>query len=355
MKAILLAAGLGTRLRPLTDVIPKCLVPINGRPLLEYWIKYLTKAGITSILVNVHYLAESVKRYIEESDFSIPIKIVYEETLLMTGGTLLKNRNFAGNAPVMLIHADNICFCDFKRFMAQHTSRPKGTEITMMTFFTDTPQTCGIVELNGRGIVQKFHEKVQNPPGNLANGAVYIVEPSVIDFIESLGKKEVDFSTEVLPHFMGRINTFQNKTYHKDIGNLGNLLEAQLEYPEEAFIPGCKDHWSAYINPKTAKRIFNSLAESLHFEILFIDTKNIKQAIRFFKHHSRNNDSLLIVFERFPCNLNEIMDTIQPYITDSFSLLLGFQYVPHCFSSREVFESSGIRSFALCSSYSEQD
>ena len=72
---------------------------------------------------------------------------------------------------------------------------------------------------------------MENPPGCLANGAVYILSPLVLDFLVSLGKEVIDFSTEVLPHFMGRINTFHNEIYHRDIGTLESLLVAQREYP----------------------------------------------------------------------------------------------------------------------------
>ncbi len=101
----------------------------------------------------------------------------------------------------------------------------------MMTFDTTAPETCGIVELDDDDVVRAFHEKVKNPPGNLANGAVYIVSPVVMEFLAGLGKEVIDFSTEVLPHFMGRINTFHNRTYHQDIGTVESLLIARKEYP----------------------------------------------------------------------------------------------------------------------------
>ncbi len=101
----------------------------------------------------------------------------------------------------------------------------------MMTFNTTEPEACGIVELDERGLVRAFHEKVKNPPGDLANAAVYILSPSVMDFLTGLGKEVIDFSTEVLPHFMGRINVFHNEIYHRDIGTVESLLIAQNEYP----------------------------------------------------------------------------------------------------------------------------
>jgi mannose-1-phosphate guanylyltransferase len=118
--------------------------------------------------------------------------------------------------------------------MSGHLQSVRGIEITMMTFETDVPQSCGIVELDARGAVIAFHEKQPNPPGNLANGAVYIISPAVIQFIAGLCKDQVDFSTEVLPHFMGRINTFHNSIYHRDIGTPESLRLAEREYPEAA-------------------------------------------------------------------------------------------------------------------------
>ncbi len=100
-----------------------------------------------------------------------------------------------------------------------------------MTFYTDAPETCDIVDLDERGAVRTFHEKVANPPGNLANAAVYILAPAVMDFIAGLGKEVIDFSMEVLPHFLGRINTFHNGIYHRDIGTIESLMIAQSEYP----------------------------------------------------------------------------------------------------------------------------
>ena len=101
----------------------------------------------------------------------------------------------------------------------------------MMTFASDAPEACGIVVEDDKGIVREFHEKVPNPPGNRANGAVYVFEPEIITFLESLGKQVIDLSTEVLPHYLGRICTFFNADYHRDIGSPESLRRAELEFP----------------------------------------------------------------------------------------------------------------------------
>ena len=230
MRALLLAAGLGTRLRPLTNTVPKCLVEINGRPLLDYWIELLSNAGVSEILINLHYLPELVKAYVRGCRYPVNITTVMEDQLLLTGGTLLQNRAFFAQQAVMMIHADNLSMFDMKAFMDRFYTRGSNIDITMMTFYTDTPHTCGIVELDAHGVVIAFHEKVQAPPGNLANGAVYILSPNVINFIIKLRQEVIDFSTEVLPHFLGRINTFHNTVYHRDIGSIESLALAQKEY-----------------------------------------------------------------------------------------------------------------------------
>ena len=230
MRALLLAAGLGTRLRPITDTVPKCMVEINGRPLLDYWIELLSNGGITEILINLHYLPEKVKAYAATCNYPVKITMVMEEQLLLTAGTVLKNRAYFKNSPFLLIHADNLSRFDLRSFMDRYHARASNIDITMMTFRADVPNACGIVELDETGTVIRFHEKVKSPPSNLANGAVYILSPVVLDFIANLGREIIDFSTEVLPHFMGRINTFHNNVYHRDIGNLESLRVAQSEY-----------------------------------------------------------------------------------------------------------------------------
>ena len=100
-----------------------------------------------------------------------------------------------------------------------------------MLFRSDAPENCGIVELSHDGVVKNFYEKSKLNHGKIANGAVYIVSSTILNFIESLKKEEVDFSTEVIPAFLGKINTFHNDIYHRDIGNPSSLELARSEFP----------------------------------------------------------------------------------------------------------------------------
>ncbi|MCG2586661.1 nucleotidyltransferase family protein [Massilia sp. TS11] len=215
MKALLLAAGFGTRLRPLTDRLPKCLVPIKGEPLLGIWLRRLRAAGVGPFLVNTHYLHEQVEAYLEGQPDTT---LVYEETLLGTAGTLLANQAFFAGEDGMLIHADNYCLADMAAFVAAHRSRPAHCLMTMMLFRTETPQSCGIVELDQQGVVIGFHEKVANPPGNLANGAVYILSAELLAWLAREHPEVSDFSTEVLHRLVGRIYTWETRATFLDIG-----------------------------------------------------------------------------------------------------------------------------------------
>ena len=157
MRALVLAAGLGTRLRPLTDHLPKCLVPIHGKPLLSYWLDRLLSGDIERVLINTHYLPDAVTRFVAQSAWRDRITLVHEDVLLGTGGTLLQNSDFFSSDPFIVAHADNLTQFDLAAFMNRHARRPAGVEMTMMTFETDAPQTCGIVEEDERGIVVGFH------------------------------------------------------------------------------------------------------------------------------------------------------------------------------------------------------
>lgn len=230
MRALLLAAGLGRRLRPLTNTVPKCLIAIRGRPLLWYWLELLLGGGIERVLVNTHHLPETVRHFVTESPWRERVTLVHEKHLLGTGGTVLRNRDFFQGRAFLVGHADNLTRFDVQALIRHHQQRPAGTLITMMTFRTDTPQTCGVVEEDPRGVVTAFHEKVANPPGDRANAAIYIFEPGVVEFLAGLGREVIDLSTEVMPAFLGRICTFHNSDYHRDIGTPESLRQAEIEF-----------------------------------------------------------------------------------------------------------------------------
>ena len=108
---------------------------------------------------------------------------------------------------------------DIGEFMDAHNNRPPGCLLTMMTFQTETPETCGIVELDNNNIVKAIYEKVDSPPGNLANGAIYILSKELINSLINEKKPVIDFSLDVLPMLMGKIYTYETSETFIDIGD----------------------------------------------------------------------------------------------------------------------------------------
>ena len=229
MKAVLLAAGEGTRLHPLTLTTPKCLVPINGKPLIDYWLEMLVPCDeIDEIFINVSYLKEQVIDHISNKwQGCNKIFLWQENKLLGTAGTLKANYSQLKDDDIMVIHADNLSAFDLRQFINAHKTRLISCKITMMLFKTDCPSQCGIVELDNTGLVIDMHEKVKKPPGNLANGAVYIFEKSVIDLIYH--NNSYDISLDVIPNFLGHICSWLNSNYHRDIGSPESYSLAQKE------------------------------------------------------------------------------------------------------------------------------
>jgi mannose-1-phosphate guanylyltransferase len=350
LRALLLAAGLGTRLQPLTNNIPKCLVPINGRPLLEYWLKNLVPELVESILVNLHYKAYQVEEFIQAVSSKEQVKTIYEKELLGTGGTLLKNRDFFNEEPLMLVHADNLCICDFNAFIKSHENRPVGTEITMMTFRTPSPEKCGIVQLDHRGVVEAFHEKVSIPPGNLANGAVYILEPSVFKFLESQGKTRIDFSTDVLPEYVGRINTFHNDKYHRDIGDIDSLMAAQIELDLSVKSEGGNESWQyCYGNDDVlnARKLMFSLADSLNASLRKLDSGSSCQLLHATEENKDTLDNVMLVTDEVPEDLEVLIEEAKKKCGSYNNIYLLFHKVSCRVSLHNLHKRFGVRGFII--------
>ena len=224
MRAILLAAGLGTRLRPLTDTTPKCLVPINGKPLLDIWCEALLAAGATRLLINLHYKSDEVQQHLAQSEFAKDIETVFEPALLGTAGTLVANKDFFDEQDGVLLHADNYCEADISQLINAHTNRPKNCELTMLAFRTPTPHTCGVLEVDSNNILKQMYEKSPDDHGNLANAAFYILTKKLIDEL----RNETDFSNEVITKYFGKAFVVETAETFIDIGTPGSYAHAQM-------------------------------------------------------------------------------------------------------------------------------
>lgn len=226
-KAVLLAGGLGTRLRPLTDSVPKCLVPIAGRPLLDYWFDALEKAGVRDVLINTHHLPGAVRGYTHEKGADpFSIAEAFEPVLLGSAGTIHANRAWADDADdVLIVYADNLSTVDLSAFLSYHRSH--GDPLTMLLFRAPNPRAAGIAELDADSRIVSFTEKPQQPKGDLANAGVYAVKAEAYREIADMGAFDIGF--DVLPRFVGRMRGMEFTGYHRDIGTFEALAEAERE------------------------------------------------------------------------------------------------------------------------------
>ncbi|NQV18384.1 MAG: nucleotidyltransferase family protein [Armatimonadetes bacterium] len=226
MKAILLAAGLGTRLSPITNKIPKCLVPINNKPLLQYWIDLFEFHGIYNVLINLHHFPGKVKEYISGYKGNIEIKHVFEKELSGSLGIVLQNQWFYENESCFLVcYADNLTNIDLSEIIKYHSSHDQ--PITMGLFHTNKPEQCGIAVVNKEMLITDFIEKPKEPTSNLASAGIFVIEPQLLHSFSFKDENSIlDFGFDLLPQLVYQMKGFVINDYILDIGTLDNLNEA---------------------------------------------------------------------------------------------------------------------------------
>lgn len=223
MKAFLLSAGFGTRLKPLTDEIPKCLVPIKGKPLLEWWLELLEKHNIDEVLINLHHLPKVVENFINSYKCKIKIHLSYEKELLGSAGTLLKNEEFIINENYFYImYADNLTNINLTDFLEKF--KKSNHDFGMTLFRTDDPKSCGIAEIDKNSTIINFEEKPKDPKSNLANGGVYIAKPNIIKIIPKKEKPDIGF--DLIPKLINKTYGYETNCFLMDIGTHKNLKTA---------------------------------------------------------------------------------------------------------------------------------
>lgn len=227
-RALLLAGGYGTRLRPLTLTTPKCLVPVAGKPLLSYWLDALEHAGIGTAMVNTHHLREAVQAYIETENARRSVDLIefHEPELLGSAGTVHANRAYADGADaIVVIYADNLSAVDLSALIAFHEGHDD--PFTMALFRTAYPSQCGIATLDDDARITRFVEKPDAPESDLANAGLYVLDADA--WREVADMDVFDFGFDVLPHFVGRMRGYAIDGYHRDIGNPEALAQAEAD------------------------------------------------------------------------------------------------------------------------------
>jgi mannose-1-phosphate guanylyltransferase len=232
VKAVLLAAGVGTRLRPLTDTTPKCLLRIGNRTLLDIWLDALAGIGVTEVLLNTHHLAGQVREHVAARTSGPAVRLSHEPELLGSAGTLVANRDFVeGEDMFLAINADNLTDFDLELLVKEHRA---GDAIATLTLFhAPNPSACGIVEVAPDGRMTGFVEKPADPPGDLANAGVYAFAPAVLDLIDEPLPRDIGF--DLLHRLVGRARAVDMAgAYFIDIGTPAALASARDEWQDRA-------------------------------------------------------------------------------------------------------------------------
>jgi mannose-1-phosphate guanylyltransferase len=194
MKAFLLAAGKGRRLRPITDVTPKCMLAIDGRPLLDIWLDALARAGVTEVMINLHHLPDVIRRHIPAHHGRPAVRMVYEPGLLGSAGTLCANRQWVtGEAGFLVCNSDNLTNFDLRSLIDAH-ARHSGIA-TLAVFRSPDPSSGGVVETDETGCVTGFTEKPSRPVSDLTNAGMYVFHPEVLNKIDTVPPCDISYAT----------------------------------------------------------------------------------------------------------------------------------------------------------------
>lgn len=226
MKAFLLAAGKGTRLQPLTFNTPKCLVPISGKPLIEYWFDLFELYGIDEVLINTSHLSETVERYVNEHKRNLKVKLVYEKKLLGSGGTIKSNCDFLeGDESFFIFYADNLTNINLGKMLEFHNEH--GQDTTLAVFNVPNPKECGIIEMDHRSSITSFIEKPDVPASDLAFAGIMITNSSLL---KQFPEKDVfDLGHDVLPKIAGKAAGYIMDDYLLDVGTPEKLNQAEKD------------------------------------------------------------------------------------------------------------------------------
>lgn len=233
---MIVAAGLGTRLKPLTDTMPKALVPVGGKPLIEHVIHKLIEGGVTEIVINLHHFPEQIIRYVEQNNsFGICIRFSDEtESLLETGGGIRKAEEWLGQEPFIVHNVDILSTIDIKALVGQHQrTQPLATLVvsernTIRHFLFDddnrlkgwTNQQTGQVKPEGLKHSELYHKR--------AFSGIQVISPKVFELMKKWPERFsiTDFYLENLQS--NTILGYSQENYRMmDVGKLNALKEAE--------------------------------------------------------------------------------------------------------------------------------
>jgi len=227
---MILAAGVGSRLDPLTRNVPKPMVPIANKPVIEHILEVLREHGFREIVINVHYLAEKITSWLRDGErWGVSLRYSYEEEPLGTAGGVKKMEDFF-DSTFLVVGADDLCDIDLRRVLAYH--QEKRAMVTIALSLVDDPSEYGVVLTNEKGRVIAFIEKPRGEriPSNTVNTGIYILEPEVLRFIPK--GEFFDFGRDLFPLLIDKkipIYGYLALGYWRDVGNISQYKQAHKD------------------------------------------------------------------------------------------------------------------------------
>jgi len=215
-------------LSPLTEHTPKCLLPVQGVPLLEIWLEQCNAAGIDEVLVNAHAHADQVSAFVARQSRGVRVHITQERELLGSAGTLAENGAFVtDDKEFFVLYGDVLTNVDLHNLLRFH--RERDVAATLGVYETAEPNRCGIVELDQRGTVRSFVEKPQEPKSHLAFAGIMVAGQEIFQFIPK--KRPADIGFDLLPKLVRKMAAMKLCGYLRDIGTMENYRAAQTDWP----------------------------------------------------------------------------------------------------------------------------
>ncbi len=231
MKAVVMAGGEGTRLRPLTSSRPKPLVPILNKPCMQHTIELLKRYGITDIVVTLYYLADEIEGYFGDgSELGVNLIYTVEDTPLGTAGSVKKAEEYLKDDTFIIVSGDALTDLDVEKALAFH--REKQSVATLVLQHVDNPLEFGVVITDDSGRIRRFLEKPSwgEVFSDTVNTGMYILEPSIFEYMQP--DKSYDWSQDIFPQILAEEKPMFGYVlgeYWTDVGSLQQYRQAQYE------------------------------------------------------------------------------------------------------------------------------
>lgn len=227
VKAVILAGGFGTRLRPLSCTRPKLLFPIGNKPLLDWTLKNLSKSGVDEVILAVNYMAEAFIHRYGNTAYHMKLHYSRETVPLGTGGPLKKAEDLIGQGePFLVLNGDIFTTINYSEVVKKH--KKNDAVATIMLYEVEDPSRYGTVELTKDNRVIKFVEKPPKgkAPSHLINAGIYVLEPEILDYIPT--GQRVSIEREVFPKLAAKkkLYAFNFEGLWMDIGKHEDYLRA---------------------------------------------------------------------------------------------------------------------------------